>query len=343
MTVIDSPLSPLIKVIPHGEVKIWGGMTLGTYMDTRYPSPGREISNKIGELWCLSDLEEGSCSYKKGDNSHQLLSQRDHEFFPLPYLVKFIETQDKLSIQVHPDDAYASMHEGTSGKDECWIVLKTFSSKAGVYLGLREGVTKSDLSCAIGEGKDLDHFLNFIPVEEGDYFYIPAGSIHAIGEDLLLLEVQRPSGITYRLWDSNRVDHMGRPRSLHIQKAMDVLVERDLTFWESPQWRKKNLFSLNHYQPLCIIQDHVYFSLLLLHLSREKEVTKISLSLKQLRCSSPLGLIVLGGDVLIERGGQQREASLFDSFLIPLEGDDQLLIQTLSQDEAKMVIIYKLQ
>ena len=140
----------------------------------------------------------------------------------LPYLVKLLDTSDNLSVQVHPDDEYAKFNENSSGKTECWVILDA-KPGAGIYLGLKEGVSKKKFSQALQNKEDLSQYLKFFPVKKYDFFFVPAGSIHAIGEDVFLAEIQQSSGITYRVWDWNRVDDKGNSRELHIEKALDVI------------------------------------------------------------------------------------------------------------------------
>lgn len=131
-----------------------------------------------------------------------------------PLLVKLLFTSDLMSVQVHPDDAYARVHENSRGKTEMWHVLRA-EPDSTVALGLRERITPRRLgeAAASGEIKDL---LNWVPARQGDTFFIPAGTIHAIGKGLVLCEVQQLSDVTYRLYD------WGRPRELHLEHAMNV-------------------------------------------------------------------------------------------------------------------------
>ena len=137
----------------------------------------------------------------------------DKKWFPL--LVKLLNTSDKLSVQVHPNDDYAKKVENEMGKTEVWHVVK---AKPGskIIAGLKEGVTKEKLKKSIEEGK-AEELMNTIPVEEGETYFIKSGLIHTIGEGLLIAEIQQNSDTTYRLYDYNR------GRELHIEKALDVI------------------------------------------------------------------------------------------------------------------------
>ena len=140
----------------------------------------------------------------------------------LSYLVKLIETTDNLSVQVHPNDEYANRVEQSLGKSECWLVLDA-KDGAGIYLGFKPGVTKEAFETAVIKSEAVDRLLNFYPVKRGDFFFVPAGSIHAIGANVLLAEVQQSCGVTYRVWDWNRTGLDGKPRELHLKKALDVI------------------------------------------------------------------------------------------------------------------------
>lgn len=192
----------------------------------------------------------------------------------LPYLAKFIDTSDELSIQVHPGDVYARKHENSSGKTECWIILEA-EAGAGIYLGLKEGISRSDLEKALADKKQINDLLNFYLVSPGDFFFVPAGSIHAIGKNITLAEVQQNSGITYRVWDWNRVDEKGQPRELHVSKSLDVInfeTEKNrVDFFQ----HKKNLFDRHGRIDIC---SHPDFELSLLNQnSNEKYFTAVSL------------------------------------------------------------------
>lgn len=192
---------------PFISQKIWGGSFLSQTKNIEFQG------DPVGETWEVSTLE---------DQSSFIGDVPLNEFCELSYLVKFIDTSANLSVQVHPGDDYAKTVENSSGKTECWFILDA-NADAGIYLGLKSGVTKKEFFNAIDAGLRVDQFLNFIPVEKGDYFYVPAGAIHAIGSDVVLCEIQQSSGITYRVWDWNRVDSNGKPRELHIEKARDTI------------------------------------------------------------------------------------------------------------------------
>jgi mannose-6-phosphate isomerase len=138
----------------------------------------------------------------------------------VPLLVKFLFTSDRLSVQVHPPDAYAMEHHGSRGKTEMWHILRA-EPEAAIALGLRVPVTKEQLRAAAESGEIVD-LLNWIPVRPGETYFIPAGTIHAIGGGIVICEVQQLSDITYRLYDYQRLDKDGNPRELHLDHSVAV-------------------------------------------------------------------------------------------------------------------------
>ena len=193
--------------------KVWGGDRL---KGLKGISVFDESEGKLGETWEVSCHKDGPSLFQ-GQSIGDLIDEAK-----LPYLVKFIDTTDNLSIQVHPDDDYAKRYENSKGKTECWLILSS-DEGAGIYLGLKPGVSKKDLESSLNRKDDLNHLLNFYPVKRGDFFYVPAGTIHAIGNGVTLAEVQQSSGITYRVWDWNRLGVDGKARELHIEKSLDVI------------------------------------------------------------------------------------------------------------------------
>ena len=139
-------------------------------------------------------------------------------FFPV--LIKFIDAKENLSVQVHPSDEYALKHENSFGKTEMWYIVEA-EQGAGIYLGFNRDVTKDEYETAIKE-KRLTELLNFYEVKAGECYFIPSGTIHAIGKGCLICEIQQNSNLTYRLYDYGREDKNGNERELHIEKALQV-------------------------------------------------------------------------------------------------------------------------
>jgi len=207
--------------------RIWGARSLAPL----YPEK-ENLAEPIGEVW----LTGRSCKFANGPFSGRELGDawrampvewrgkrlRDVPEFPL--LVKFIFPDDRLSIQVHPDDTYAGKHEAASGglgKTEMWYAISA-QPTAEVLLGFQPGVSAEHFRRAVA-GRSLEETLTHVPVHAGDIFFVPAGTPHTIGPKMVLCEVQEYSDLTYRLFDYNRVDSSGRPRDLHVEKALAVL------------------------------------------------------------------------------------------------------------------------
>lgn len=189
------------KLSPFFVQKPWAGNFLSDF----YKS---EMKN-IGEAWLISTLDQSESKINQKDLSAYLGKK-------LPFLVKIIDAQEGLSIQVHPSDEWARKLENSKGKTECWLIVNS-TPGAGVYLGLKEGVSSENFKKAILANQSVEDLMNFYPVKKGEFISVPAGTIHAIGGGVTLLEVQQASGITYRLWD------WGRPgRELHIEKGLMV-------------------------------------------------------------------------------------------------------------------------
>jgi len=205
-----------LKFEPIYFEKIWGGKHL------------QELKNNvpegtIGESWEVSCHKNGvsivSNGRFKGVTLKEVIEREgkhilgDYEGEDFPLLLKLISTSGKLSVQVHPDDIYGRKIEGDNGKTEAWYVIHA-ESGATLVLGTRE-CTKEEFKNAIKNGT-LDKYLNIVPVKSGDVFFVNSGLIHAIGEGILLLEIQQNSDITYRVYDYNR------GRELHLEKALEV-------------------------------------------------------------------------------------------------------------------------
>lgn len=211
--------------------RVWGGSGLERVLDKSLP-PGK----RIGESWEVSDQPGATSVVCNGAYAGMGLDAL-RERFPeellgprglamgrgrLPLLIKFLDCQDRLSAQVHPDDAYAAANEGGSlGKTEMWYVVAA-SPGAVLWCGLKPGIDRPALERAITEGR-VPETLAEVPVSAGDCFFIPAGTVHALGDGLIICEIQQNSDVTYRFYDWDRVGLDGRPRELHVEKSLDVI------------------------------------------------------------------------------------------------------------------------
>ena len=209
----------IVKLIPAYKSIIWGGNKL----KTEY---GKDTDlSPLAETWELSFHKDGKSLLENGTPLCDVATEEDlgdnckgFDFFPV--LVKFIDAQDKLSVQVHPSDEYALKHENSLGKTEMWYIVDA-DEGAGIYLGFEKDITREQFEKAIEE-KKLTDFLKFIPVSKGESYFIPSGTIHAICAGCLICEIQQNSNITYRVYDYGRRDKNGNERELHVAKAMDV-------------------------------------------------------------------------------------------------------------------------
>ena len=214
----------IIILEPVFHEKIWGGRRLSE--DFGYDIP----EGKIGECWAISAHPHGDCVVASGafvgeklshlwDVHHELFGDSKGDRFPL--LIKILDAHDDLSVQVHPDDAYAAEHEhGSLGKRECWYVLDA-EPHTDIIIGQRAH-NRQELAQMIDEGR-WDDMLNLVPIHKGDFFRIDPGTIHAIKGGTLILETQQSSDVTYRVYDYDRVGADGKPRELHIQQSLDVV------------------------------------------------------------------------------------------------------------------------
>ena len=206
---------------------IWGGDRIKNTFNA-------DCRGKTGELWILSSREKEDCVILNGKHKGKTISEYLRSFFPellpFPMLIKFIDANDRLSVQVHPDDEIAlQLGSGAAGKTEMWHVIEAEEGATIVY-GIKEGLSGEDLKKAVDDGC-VEDVLNCVPVRSGDTFFIPAGLVHAIGKGILLAEVQQNSDTTYRFYDYGRLDANGNPRELHVEKALaatKLLSEKDI-------------------------------------------------------------------------------------------------------------------
>lgn len=219
----ECPLLP-IRMYPayrYGEMTPWGGDALRTVFHKRIPDERTGEALEISAVPGLESRDETGvplCDLLKR-YTKRLTGECEGEF---PLLLKLLSSKSSLSVQVHPDDAYAREHEGKFGKNEAWVILHADKGSELLY-GMREGVTKEALEKALTGGEDVEPMIARVPVQAGDVFSIPAGMVHAIGGGILLYEIQQSSDVTYRLWDYNRANDKGEKRPLHIRQSLDVI------------------------------------------------------------------------------------------------------------------------
>lgn len=206
-----------LKLTPVCKEIIWGG--------NRLKSEYGKVTDleKVAESWELTVRHDGMNVIANGEYAGMTLGEYlgdGAEGFPL--LIKLIDACDKLSIQVHPDDEYAREKEGEYGKTEMWYIVDCEPGAKLVY-GLKN-YNKDSFREAVANGT-LEEYMNYVDVKKGDVFFIPAGCVHAIGAGILIAEIQQSSNVTYRVYDYMRRGKDGKLRELHVDKALDVIVD----------------------------------------------------------------------------------------------------------------------
>lgn len=216
-------LSP-IKMNPAyrcGLATPWGGSRLGSVYGKNIPDP------RTGEALELSAIPGLNSVTDEGVTLSQLIEQYGDKLVgtavkgDFPLLLKLLDADDALSVQVHPGDEYARRVEGKFGKTEAWVILKA-DPGAQLVFGVVPGTTTEQLREASQQGSAVQALLQRVDVEPGDVLYIPSGMVHAIGKGIMLYEIQQSSDVTYRFYDWDRVDQAGKKRELHLDKALDV-------------------------------------------------------------------------------------------------------------------------
>lgn len=246
-------MSELLFLEPVLKEVIWGGNALRTHYGYDIPS------ETTGEAWVVSAHKNGDCRIRGGQYDGCTLSQlwQDHrELFgnqegdQFPILVKIIDAKQDLSIQVHPDDAYARVHEnGSLGKTECWYILDC-DPGSSIVVGHNASSTE-EMQQMIAEDR-WDDLLRVRPIQKGDFFQIEPGTVHAIQYGTLILEIQQSSDITYRMYDYNRLQN-GKLRPLHLQQCMDVITcpYEDVVYEriceDTADYKKENLIQCPFY------------------------------------------------------------------------------------------------
>lgn len=223
-----------LKFKPRVKERIWGGQAI---LSKKGKAAGRLAKDKLyGESWDLSsvkgDISVVANGFLKGNNLQEIIEVYMGELvgediferygLEFPLLVKYLDCNDKLSVQVHPDDALALERHDSFGKTEAWYVVDC-KPGAAIYLGFKDlNITREEYIAAVAESR-LESLLNRVEVKPGDVFFIPAGTVHALGAGIEVVEVQQTSDITYRIYDWDRVDAAGNGRELHTALAVDAI------------------------------------------------------------------------------------------------------------------------
>lgn len=293
-----------LRFIPIYMERIWGGTGLREEFGRKLPGA------KIGESWevtCRADamsiVAEGPWQGRRladliVEYQTDLLGTEISVDRSFPLLLKILDAQDLLSVQVHPDDEYARVHEDSLGKEEVWYILKA-SLGAKIIYGLKQGVTRKDLLRALDAGK-IGDCLNEVEVKAGEVYPISAGMAHALGSGIMVVELQQNSDLTYRLYDWDRRDDQGRSRPLHIEKALETL-----SFDAQPS--PKACLDLEAREK--ILAENTHFTLSYLRVSGEERRATNDQAFDL--------LIVVDGDGGIKCGQEEYPAHYGDSFLLP--------------------------
>ena len=283
-------MKKIYKLTPACKDNIWGGNKLRKY--------GKESDkDRIAESWELSFTDGGEARIEDGRSMSEAFPRSAwgtaaEKFHACPVLTKFIDAMDKLSVQVHPSDDYALANEGQFGKTEMWYVVEA-DEGAGLYMGLERECDPEEFARAVADGS-VEKLLSFKKVKRGDVYFIPSGTIHAIGAGTVIFEIQQNSTLTYRLYDYMRRDKDGNLRELHVDKAMKVSLLEPY---------KESEFDAND---ASLIGKCEYFE------TRKYQLnfTKMSLNVEN---NSFLSITCIGGNGTIEG----EKMSLGDTFFIP--------------------------
>ncbi|WP_314965677.1 class I mannose-6-phosphate isomerase [Oribacterium sinus] len=243
---ISSPKTPLaeawvLSAHPDGDSRI-------SFSEGELCSEGKETSegkvcsegkeSSEGESFSEEESSSEGESFAEYLKSHPEAAGSLGKAFPFfPTLIKLIDAKKALSIQVHPDDSFALSREGQYGKTEMWIVLER-EEGAFLYFGFQKDYTEEEIRRAIEE-ENFPSLLCKVMVEPGDVFFIPAGTVHAIGAGILLAEVQQNSNLTYRVYDYGRKDAQGNTRELHVEKALEVMNRKQLSAYRQEAFKKQ--------------------------------------------------------------------------------------------------------
>jgi mannose-6-phosphate isomerase len=303
-----SQLYPL-KFHPILKDKIWGGNRL---KNSLHKSGASEI---CGESWEIADVQEEisvvSNGFLAGNNLNELIEiylgdlvgDSVYEAFgeKFPLLIKFIDANDKLSIQVHPDDTMAQEYHNCPGKAEMWYIID-HEPESELIVGFNQKVDDKIYLDHLNNNS-LPEILNFEKVKKGDVFYLPPGRIHAIGAGILLTEIQQSSDITYRIFDWNRTDDKGNPRELHTDMALKAM---DFNFYNT--YKSKYETRLNHTTNMV---DCPYFFTNVLYFDKpvEKDYNLID--------SFVIYIAVDGNFIIKPEGGENVEVVKGESILLP--------------------------
>ena len=321
-----------LKFKPRVKERIWGGQSI---LAKKGKAAGRLSKDKLyGESWDLSsvkgDVSVVANGFLKGNNLEEvievymgeLVGEENFERYGLefPLLIKYLDCNDKLSVQVHPDDALAEERHNSFGKTEAWYVVDC-KPGAAIYLGFKDlNLTREEYIAAVSESR-LEELLNKVEVKPGDTFFIPAGTVHALGAGLEVVEVQQTSDITYRIYDWDRVDADGKSRELHTALAVDAID------FEADAELLHRKYDLQRGGEAKVIESN-YFTMVLHDVAGAKTFDHSALD-------SFVVYIALNGSVRIIADGNAESLEEGEVILIPAETSEILV-----EGDAKLMEVY---
>ena len=282
-----------MRLVPYMREMIWGGDRLKTKFNKS------SESDKIGEAWELTCRPEAVSVIANGEYEGQTLNSLLGCGYDFPLLIKFIDACDKLSVQVHPDDDVTDDSGVPLGKTEMWYIISADEGAFIIY-GLNDGLTVSDFTKMV-ESNNFESGMKRIYVKPGDCYFIPAGQVHAIGEGILLAEIQQNSDTTYRFYDYGRLGTDGRPRELHIEKALSVTRSRSDSEINKLRFSKGN-------EDNCLVNCDKFKCIK--HVASEGKAVKISRT-------TFTSLVFIEGDGYIECNEIKYPAKSGDTYYIP--------------------------
>lgn len=316
-----------MKLTPALMDFIWGGTRLKTDFHKQ-----TELE-KVAESWELSCHPKGPSVISNGDcrgmtlaeyiekNGKSVLGTNCERFEDFPILIKLIDAKDNLSVQVHPDNAYAMAHEGEYGKTEMWYVIDADPGATLLY-GFKDKISPEEFRRRIEENTLLE-VTNAVEVKPGDVLFIESGTLHAIGKGIMIAEIQQNSSITYRIYDYGRVGNDGKPRELHIEKAIDVTKLEPPTRGIKPEGmpEQKDGYTATR------LASCAYFTTTALELADHAALTVDGASFHSLLCvEGGAELSSANGAVTIEKGDSVFLPAGFGDYR--LEGDGKLVLTT---------------
>ncbi|MBE6023127.1 MAG: class I mannose-6-phosphate isomerase [Cellulosilyticum sp.] len=316
----------MFKIQPVYKDYIWGGNKLKE-------AYGKESDlDIVAESWELSTHPSGICEIeidgeKKSlaeyikENGKKVLGTKSMTEDELPILIKLIDARDNLSVQVHPDDDYAKVYENDLGKTEMWYVLEAEEGAQLVY-GFKKDLSKETFKAAIEENT-LSELLNYVEVHKGDVFFIKPGTMHAIGKGIVIAEIQESSNVTYRVYDYGRVGTDGKPRELHIDKALEVT-----QFNKAEELSTPYVMKMLEGVSIGTLASCPYFTVKRIQLEKEMHVLASEESFHD--------LLIVEGTVEIVEGSKKWIGKKGDSFFVPagsgnytISGQGELILSTL--------------